>query len=125
MRLSLQSQHHKLSYKVGISNCQLLAQLTEQEVLQMFCLSDLQYCHYHLQDLSSLIVQHQQNCGVDLAAFSHKTQFVFACSNYQHNIDGLPISFGIHASSSLVVSSDIRSLASLINFQNCACCLFS
>ena len=38
---------------------------------------DLQYYHYHLQDLSSLIVQHQQNCGVDLTS-SHKIQFVFA-----------------------------------------------
>ena len=58
----------------------------------MFYLSDLQYCHCPLQDISSLIVQHPQNCDADLAAFSHKTQFVFACSNYQHNIDvdGLP-----------------------------------
>ena len=32
-----------------------------------------------------------QNCGVDLTS-SLRTQFVFACSNYQHNIniDGLP-----------------------------------
>ena len=70
----------------------IIAKLTEQEVLQTFCLPDLQYYHYYLQDLSSLIVQHPQNCSADLAAFSHKTQFVFACSNYQHNIyiDGLP-----------------------------------
>ena len=87
MRLSLQSQRHKLNYKVGISSCQLLDHLTEQEVLQIFSLPDLQYCHYHLQDLSYLIVQHQQNYGVDLKSSSHKTQFVFACSNYQHNID--------------------------------------
>ena len=70
MRLSLQSRRHKLNYKLGLSNCQLLGQLTEQEVLQTFCLSDLQYYHYHLQDLSSLIVQHPQNCGVDIAAQS-------------------------------------------------------
>ena len=97
MRLSPQSQHHKLSYKVGISNCQLLGQLTEQEVLQSFSLPDLQYCHYHLQDISSFIVQHQQNCSVDLAS-SHKTQFVFASSNYQHNIDidGLPLLVSMH-----------------------------
>ena len=63
MRLSPQSQPHKLNYKLGLSNCQLLGQLTEQEVVQTFCLSDLQYYHYHLQDLSYLIVQHQQNCG--------------------------------------------------------------
>ena len=77
---------------MGISTCQLLGQLTEQEVLQIFSLPDLQYNHYHLQDISSLIVQHPQNCGVDLKSSSHKIQFVFACSNYQHNIDidGLP-----------------------------------
>ena len=87
MRLSLQSQCHKLSYKLRLSTCQLLGQLTEPEVVQMFCLSDLQYCHSYMQDISSLIVQHPQNCKVDLATFSHKTQFVFACFNYHHNID--------------------------------------
>ena len=109
MRLSLQSRCHKLSYKLRLSTWQLLGQVTEQEVLQIFSLPDLQYCHYHLQDISSLIVQHQQNCGEDLTSSSHKTQFVFACSNYQHNIDedGLPIFFSIHACSSLVVSLGI------------------
>ena len=114
MRLSLQSQCHKLSYNVRISTWQLLGQWTEPEVVQMFCLLDLPKCHYNLQDISPFIVQHPQNCGADLKS-SHKTQFVFACSNYQHNMDkdGLPSSFGIHTSSSLVVSSDIQSLASL------------
>ena len=36
----------------------IIAKLTEEEVLQIFPLPDLQYYHYHLQDLSSLIVQH-------------------------------------------------------------------
>ena len=98
MRLSLQSQCHKLSYKLRISTWQLLGQLIEQEVLQIFSLPDLQYYHSYLQDISSLIVQHQQNCGVDLTS-SHKTQFVFACSNYQYiiGIDGLPPLVSMHA----------------------------
>ena len=54
----------------------------------MFYLSDLQYCHCPLQDISSLIVQHPQNCDADLAAFSHKTQIEFyekKVLNLHHN----------------------------------------
>ena len=82
MRLSPQSQCHKLNYKLRLSTWKLLGQLTQQEVVQTFCLSNLQYCHYHLQDISSLIVQHPQKCSVDLTSYQ-KSQ-VFSRSNAIH-----------------------------------------